>query len=245
MLMEISELFYSIQGEGKRSGRPSFFIRTNFCNLRCRFSSGNLCDTPYTSWQPEDPQNIGKLHIDEIVRRYSLHMCDDIVITGGEPAIQTEELLKLCTSLKEVNGNSHITLETNGTISGEFSAHIDLASISPKLMSSVPAGTGHEKMHRSNMKNTGSLRKYSMLHKEGKIDVQWKFVYSGAEDLSEISDYALEFGIAPQDIYLMPEGISAKELERNREEVVNACLKSGYNYTDRLHILIWGSKRGV
>ena len=47
--MKYSEIFYSIQGEGQLIGYPSVFFRTSYCNLRCIW-----CDTPYTSWEPED-----------------------------------------------------------------------------------------------------------------------------------------------------------------------------------------------
>jgi 7-carboxy-7-deazaguanine synthase len=46
--LKISELFYSIQGEGKLMGMPSVFVRVSGCNLRCTW-----CDTPYTSWEPQ------------------------------------------------------------------------------------------------------------------------------------------------------------------------------------------------
>jgi len=243
--VDISELFYSVQGEGKRAGTPSFFIRTNFCNLRCLFSGGNLCDTPYTSWDPEDPQNIGKMHISEIISEYEKNSCNDIVITGGEPTMQKEELLELCMALKKSNADAFITLETNGTIFGEFAQHIGLASISPKLQSSIPIGTKYEKIHLRNMRNKEALKKYQSMNSDGKLDIQWKFVFTGPEDIKEILSFSKEFGVPRKDVYLMPEGITQEQLDSKRISTIDTCLAHGLNYTDRLHIVAWGNKRGV
>ena len=59
--MLISEIFYSLQGEGELTGVPSVFVRTSGCNLRC-----NWCDTPYASWSPEGEQ----MTIGDIVAAY-------------------------------------------------------------------------------------------------------------------------------------------------------------------------------
>jgi len=242
--MNISEVFYSIQGEGKRSGFPSFFIRTNFCNLRCSFPQG-LCDTAYTSWDPYDEKNVGKMSIDEILNEYKKYSPADVVITGGEPAIQAKELTQLCKSLKEFNKNIFITLETNGTIFDEFAGYIDLLSISPKLKSSIPTGTKFEEIHESARYNFGALDKFSKMHKAGKIDIQWKFVFTGENDMTEILDLQDVMDIKNSDIYLMPEGITEEQLSKTRRITAEQALSRHFNYTERLHILIWGNKRGV
>ncbi len=243
--MKISELFYSIQGEGKRSGRPSFFIRTNFCNLRCSFKGGHLCDTPYTSWDPDDKKNLGEMDIMEIVSEYAKYKCKDIVITGGEPAMQTEELFELCKALKQFNSDAEITIETNGTYDGEYLNYIDLISVSPKLLSSVPFGTPFEKMHSNNRLNFDVLNKFNSLREENKTDIQWKFVINDETDLDEIRSLQNEIHFKNEDVYLMPEGISKEDIEQKRLMVVELCRKNHFNFTDRLHILIWGNKRGV
>lgn len=243
--MKISELFYSIQGEGKRTGRPSFFIRTNFCNLRCKFTGGNLCDTPYTSWNPDNPDNIGDMSIDAIVDEYMKYKCHDVVITGGEPTMYPEELLELCKKLKEANPGLRITIETNGTNIGEFIEHVSLMSVSPKLSSSVPYNTEYEKMHEQNRYNEKSLNEINELHKQGKVDVQWKFVYTGSKDIKEINEMMGRIGMKHKDIFLMPEGISDIDLDNTRMKTIEACKANNFNYSDRLHIIVWGNRRGV
>ena len=85
--MKISEIFYSIQGEGTLVGVPSVFVRTSGCNLRCTW-----CDTPYTSWQPEGEER----SIDSIVEEVNGYGASHVVVTGGEPMIapQIEELTR-------------------------------------------------------------------------------------------------------------------------------------------------------
>lgn len=264
--MKISELFYSIQGEGKRTGYPSFFIRTNLCNLRCKFPGGNLCDTPYTSWDFENSYNLGELKIEDIISEYKkFHPCD-IVITGGEPTIQGKELLSLCYEIKNFlafsfqksdlpahsfpksslrTQNIYITLETNGTFIDDYVDYIDLVSISPKLFSSIPFDTEFEKGHNKNRLNYKALKSYHDYHQKGKFDVQWKLVVTSEEDIKEIKDIQKKIGIKNKDIFLMPEGITEKELNEKRLMVVELCKKYHFNFTDRLQIKLWGNKRGV
>lgn len=243
--MKISELFYSIQGEGKRTGSPSFFIRTNHCNLRCKFTGGNLCDTSYTSWFPDDDKNIGEVEIDHIIKEYLKTNCRDVVITGGEPTMYTEELALLCRELKNISRGLFITIETNGTYFGDFSENADLMSISPKLSSSVPYNTEFEKMHEKNRINPETFKKYNSLKLEEKIDIQWKFVFTNEKDIDEIMELQTLIGFENKDIYLMPEGITENDLKNRRMKTIEVCKKYKFNYTDRLHLLVWGNKRGT
>lgn len=99
--MQITEIFYSIQGEGILTGIPTVFIRTTGCNLRCSY-----CDTTYAY------QGGRKMSIDEILLEISTYQCNHICITGGEPLLQ-EETKQLIRQLQEKN--FEISLETNGS----------------------------------------------------------------------------------------------------------------------------------
>ena len=151
-------MFYSIQGEGKLMGVPSFFIRTSGCNLRCSW-----CDTPYTSHYPEN-EKITEVEIMQTLAKASVD-CRHIVITGGEPFIQEKELISLCSMLK--SEGKHITIETNGTI--YFETEADLLSISPKLSNSTPpiaqSGERWNTKHEEDRINIPVLKKM-MTHKD-------------------------------------------------------------------------------
>jgi organic radical activating enzyme len=204
-----------------------------------------LCDTSYTSWFPDDEKNIGDVEIDYILKEYLKAGCRDVVITGGEPTMYPEELALLCSELKRISNDIFITIETNGTSIGDFVNSSDLISISPKLTSSVPFDTEFEKMHEKNRINAEVLRNYNIRKQNNKTDIQWKFVYTGEKDIEEILKLQTLIGFENKDIYLMPEGITEEDIKKKRIETIDVCKKNKFNYTDRLHILIWGNKRGT
>src|SRR3712207_3259884 len=122
--MKVSELFYSIQGEGKLTGLPSVFVRASGCNLRCSW-----CDTPYASWDPEGDD----VPVPNIVREVEAFGAKHVVLTGGEPMIMPD-IGELCTALKE--SGHHITIETAANVFKPLP--LDLSSLSPKLSNSTP-----------------------------------------------------------------------------------------------------------
>jgi len=226
--MKYSELFYTIQGEGILIGIPSVFLRTSYCNLRCIW-----CDTPYTSWKPED-KNIS---VNKAIEEITKYNCKHVVITGGEPFIQAKELVDLCYKLSK-NGH-HITIETNATVYEDVSAH--LISMSPKLRNSNPKPDNHYyEMHQHKRIQTDVIHKFL-----DNYTCQLKFVMETPEDLEEIKCLQVEIGISDEAIVLMPQGISTEETQAKQEWIIELCKQHGYRYSPRVHIDIWGNQRGV
>lgn len=166
--LNISEIFYSIQGEGTRAGLPCVFIRLQGCNFRCSW-----CDTPYAL---EIKQKEKIMTLGEIIQEVSKYNCDFVEFTGGEPLQQTEvvELINYF-----ANQNKVVAIETNGYHSFQ---HIDSRVI--KIMDIKCPGSN---MHKFN--NFDNLK---YLNKSDEI----KFVVLNRQDfdyaLDIIEKYNLE-----------------------------------------------------
>ena len=227
--MKISELFYSVQGEGILSGVPSVFIRTTGCNLRCTW-----CDTPYTSW---DPQGVEML-LEEIVAEIGRFGAEHVVVTGGEPMI-APEIVKLTEALKAIG--RHITIETAGTV---FQPVVcDLMSISPKLSNSTPTeregglwAAQHDRLRIQPAVLLDLMRNYTY---------QLKFVVSTPEDLVEIKALVGELRPQKSRVLLMPEGTDVDTLRARARWVAEICKAEGYRFCARLHIELYGNRRGT
>jgi 7-carboxy-7-deazaguanine synthase len=230
--MFISEIFYSLQGEGELMGVPSVFVRTSGCNLRC-----NWCDTMYASWEPEGTE----MSVDEILQKVGSFPAKHCVLTGGEPMI-AHEIRTLAAALREQG--KHITIETAATVAPQGIA-CDLASVSPKLSNSATDHRVRDSWRRQHDKvrwQPSVIRNW--------IDhyvYQLKFVVSSADDLGEIDLLLRELNrtIPPAKILLMPEGTSSETIRVREEILVEICKRRGYRYCNRLHIHLFGNKRGT
>ena len=230
--MLISEIFYSIQGEGELTGIPSVFVRTSGCNLRC-----NWCDTMYASWQPEGAE----MSVGQIVAEVLKYPASHCVLTGGEPMV-AKGIRELASALRLAG--KHITIETAATVTPDGIA-CDLASLSPKLSNSTPDQRLPEawrKKHDQLRWQPGVIRDW-ITH----FPFQLKFVVTSAADLVEINLLLHEVGvkIPSAKILLMPEGISAAAIRGRDETLVEICKQSGYRYCNRLHVEIFGHTRGT
>ncbi len=231
--MLISEIFYSIQGEGELTGVPSVFVRTSGCNLRCTW-----CDTPYASWNPEGTAR----KIDSIVAEVQSHpTARHVVLTGGEPMI-AKEIRILAAELKRLG--YHLTIETAATVAPDGIA-CDLASLSPKLLNSAPDGKEHaawRKKHESTRWQPDVVRAW--LDGPG---WQFKFVVAQPADVDELEGMlaSLQREIPRHKVLLMPEATTLGKMRERAGWLSDLCKARGYRYAHRLHIELYGNRRGT
>jgi 7-carboxy-7-deazaguanine synthase len=229
--LRLSELFYSIQGEGKLAGVPSVFVRTSGCNLRCTW-----CDTPYASWEPEGSE----MSVEQIVERASGYPSRQIVLTGGEPMIMPE-IGALCELLK--SGGWHITIETAATIF--HPVRVDLASLSPKLSNSTPTereGGRFARAHERIRLNVPVIQQFI----DSSPDFQLKFVVAQQTDMDEIEGLLSQLHNWKQtDVLLMPEGTEQAILADRSGWIAEICRQRGYRFCPRLHVMLYGNRRGT
>jgi 7-carboxy-7-deazaguanine synthase len=224
--VKIAEIFYSIQGEGALIGTPSVFIRTSGCNLRCAW-----CDTPYTSWAPEGEER----SVDSIVEEVDRFGASHVVLTGGEPMI-APEIEVLTHRLRQ-----HVTIETAGTVD----AHVrcDLMSISPKLANSTPHdrdGGRWAAQHERLRYQPEVLKRLIQLY-----PYQLKFVIVDPADLAQVRTIVEAIGAAKSRVVLMPEGVDAPVLAERGRWLAEISKREGFRFSPRLHIDLWGNRRGV
>lgn len=227
--MKISEIFYSVQGEGMLTGTPSVFVRTSGCNLRCTW-----CDTPYTSWTPEGVA----MELADIVAEARRHPARHVVVTGGEPMIQPD-IAELTQLLHDAG--LHITIETAGTVWAPVVC--DLMSISPKLANSTPIereggrwAAVHERLRYQSEVVRQLMAAYAY---------QLKFVIAAPEDMEEVECTIDDVNADRSRVVLMPEGTDAATLSERGRWLVEICKQRGYRFSPRLHVILWGNRRGV
>jgi 7-carboxy-7-deazaguanine synthase len=208
------------QGEGKLLGTSCLFVRTSSCNLKCIFSTeagtGSPCDTPFSTFTLE--RNLTS--VEDIVNTLEANRGDmnHVVLSGGEPTVQSKALTVLCKALSELGW--HITIETNATIFSEsLCEYVNLWSMSPKLNNSVPSKDKFngeqvealkllykpiwEKQHKKLRRNIDVIQRiidncfdvevkngFNKYRRSDSKDFQLKFVVSEISDFDEIQkDY--------------------------------------------------------
>lgn len=222
----VSEVFGpTFQGEGPSVGQAAAFVRLGRCNLACSW-----CDTPYTwDWDRFDPAvELTTMAVDDVVARLDATGAGLVVVTGGEPLLQQHRLPPLLEALRAKG--RRVEIETGGTIAPSVpDGLVDRWNVSPKLASSgMPA---------ARRLRPEVLRAFAATGR-----AVFKFVVREPAELDEVAAVVDGCGLAP--VWIMPEGTDEATVLRRLRELAPAVVARGWNLTPRLHVLVWGDRRG-
>ena len=225
--LPVTEIFFSIQGEGAYTGLPTVFLRTTYCNLWCEW-----CDTKYT-WK-RGMIETDTLRLDAVAEKILTYDAARLLaVTGGEPLLHMPQLAKMFEMIK-TERDLAIEVETNGTIlpSTKFDKYVTHYNISPKLSNS-----GIESRYR--------IKHDVLAFYNNSQKADFKFVIVNEGDVHEVLDLIHKGLIKSEKVVLMPEGTDSHMLLHRSQWIVELCKKYGFRFSPRLHIWLWGDKKGV
>ncbi|MFQ5786654.1 MAG: 7-carboxy-7-deazaguanine synthase QueE [Thermodesulfobacteriota bacterium] len=212
--MKISEIFYSIQGEGIEIGLPTVFVRLFACDLRCSW-----CDTMYAV----EGSDFIDMTINEVKSEIEKFQCKRVCITGGEPLIQKKEVEELANDL--VSNGSKLLLETSGHKEPPPIFWTENCVIS--MDCKCPSSEMEEKM---DFKLIEALRSQDQLKFVIKDDVDYNY----AKEI--LKTYKIKANIIFQPVYgTNLKWLTEKTLEDKLEKV---------RVLPQLHKFIWENERG-
>lgn len=226
--LKISEIFESLQGEGVTSGAPCVFVRLAQCNLHCSW-----CDTKYTwdfvRYRYED--EVREQSVAEVAQAVNRATSRRLVLTGGEPLLQQRPLKELFARLAP---DISVEVETNGTILPDAAAllRVNQWNVSPKLKN---AGDPEQFRIRPEVLTTlrDSARAYL------------KFVVQSDADCDEAERLVARLAWPRDRVLLMPEASDRGELRARSLAVAEAARSRSFRFSSRLHLELWGGRRGT
>ena len=230
--LRVSEIFGpTIQGEGPSVGKPAVFLRLAGCNLDCSW-----CDTPYSwDWKRFHRQTEEKpMWLSEAWRTLEAHAAPLLVVTGGEPLLQPKPLEALL-AWPLPGSIQRVEVETNGTrppldvVGVTYNTGVAY-NISPKL-----ANAGVTRNNRCDA--APDLFRHE--------DARWKFVVRSfmMQDIEDVEAFISRHNLPPERVWVMPEANVPSKLDEDAQWVCEQAIRLGLNYSDRLHIRIWGGSR--
>lgn len=229
-------VFATRQGEGITAGENVVFLRLHLCNLHCGMQGGWRCDAFYTEdpTTPEFWKEAKHWNIEETAQKIDTEWAQGhpekenkrLVISGGEPLIQQDRIIKLKDRLSEWE----IEIETNGTQTPSPELSDCQFNCSPKL-----ANSGNSLARRY---KPDALKAINAMPKS-----QFKFVVSAPDDFEEIDKIVRECELDHSKIQIMPEGWTVNEVSDHASMVQEAAQERGYNVIQRYHLIWFGNKR--
>ena len=225
--MQVNEIFKSIQGEGPNFGKPAIFLRTAQCNLKCTW-----CDTKYTwDWENYDfTKEVKEISIDKIKEKILDLEIKHLVITGGEPLLQQDDLADLLSFLKP---DFYVEVETNCTIlpNKMLTDLVDQWNVSPKTENS---GNPLELYENNECY-------YFFANQENCF---FKYVVENESDIPEIKKFVTKYNIPKKRVQLMTQASTKQEISMREKSISELAKFNNFAFSPRLHVAMWGSQRG-
>ncbi|HWZ88841.1 MAG TPA: 7-carboxy-7-deazaguanine synthase QueE [Polyangiaceae bacterium] len=226
--LKLSEIFESLQGEGVSTGSPTVFVRLAQCNLHCTW-----CDTKYT-WDFERysyDDEVREQSAEDVARAVNASATRRLVLTGGEPLLQQKALAAFFASLAR---DIVVEVETNGTINPtpETLARVNQWNVSPKL-----SNAGDPKPLR--------LRPAVLLGLRDAGQSYLKLVVQSDADYAEADALVEELSWPRDRVLFMPEATDRDVLRARSLPVAEAARARGFRFSSRLHLELWGGRRGT
>jgi organic radical activating enzyme len=217
--LRVSELFHSLQGEGPSAGRPAHFLRLQGCDVGCHW-----CDTKY-SWSADGGQAMTLPQVEAGLR--ALGDAPLLVVTGGEP-LQHAGIAELLAFLAA--RWPRVEVETSGIASPPLRHERLHYNVSPKLPSATPRWKEtwrHVEAFAADPRAT------------------FKIVVGDSPDPEDVLRLVGEHRLPRERVMLMPEGLTDQAVRDHAASLAELCKQHGFSLSPRLHIWLWGARRGA
>lgn len=266
--MRVSEVFYSLQGEGVRMGTPSLFIRLFGCNFRCpgfglpkgekstepdeiatridefkSYSDLPLaktgCDS-YPSWHPKFAKFSPDISI-ELLAEWINRELGGADRTKVDLVITGGEPLMKCHQLEMVDCKRAGIFNGFKTITFETNCTQPLIDVFLKEFSWKCMFSCSPKLSSSGIERHKAIRPDVFKQYDHRGITYLKFVVNSEEDVDEVKGVVRDFGDPAVPVYLMPEGGTVERYNENSKKVAELCMKHGFLYSPRLHVSLFGN----
>lgn len=217
--IRVAEFFHSLQGEGPSTGVPAHFLRLQGCDVGCRW-----CDTKYT-WDAEGGTATTLERAFADLR--ALGPADLLVVTGGEPLAHPGVAEVLAAALGRW---ARVEVETSGLVPPPHADARLHYNVSPKLPSATARWADtwtHAAAFAADPNTT------------------FKLVIGDPPDADDAMRLVRERSLPRDRTLLMPEGLTDAALRERARELADLCRAENLRLSPRLHVWLWGAKRGV